>query len=133
MSLWKLIVPESTTNLLIDTSFFQADPDTEWTFAGDGAEDWTRSTTYSFYGVSCALADIAAGTWADVRQTVTTTATDYTLSAMVRRSAGGVPTASHTRAYFDDAVVDWDSITSVGDGWSDWLRSPSLGWRLWGT
>lgn len=117
MGNWKLVVPVETQNLLIDTSFFQADPDTEWTFAGDGAEDWTRGTTYQFFGVSAAVANLGGGTWADVRQTVTTTATDYTISCYVRRLAGGVPTASHTRAYFDDAVQDWDSLTAVGGGW----------------
>ena len=117
MGLWKLIIPEATTNLFVDSSFYQTDPDTEWTFAGDGAEDWTRSTTYSMFGISSALLDIGGGTYADLRQTFTTTATSYTVSCYVRRSAGGTVTASHTQAYFDDANVAWDSITQVNDEW----------------
>ena len=118
MGYWKFIVPEATTNLFSDPSFFLADPDTEWDISGDGAApDYTRSTTYSMFGVSCAVADIDDGTLATIYQSITTTATSYTVSAYIRRSAGGTPTNSHCVCWFDDGAQNWDSITHVGNNW----------------
>ena len=121
MGYWKFIVPEATTNLFSDPSFFLADPDTEWDISGDGAApDWTRDTTYSFFGVSCAVADVDAGgggTLTTIYQTFTTTATSYTVSAYVRRAAGGTLTNSQCVAWFDDGAHNWDSITHVGNNW----------------
>jgi len=117
MSNWKLIIPEATTNLFDDPSFYLADPDTEWNFTGDGAQDFTRSTAQSFYGPTSALTDFGGGTYATIHQTITTTATSYTVSAMCKRAAGGALTTSHCQAWFDDAAQDWASITSFGNGW----------------
>ena len=117
MGYWEFIVPEATTNLFTDPSFALADPDTEWTIAGDGAADFTRSTTYSKFGFSSALADLGAGTYADIYQGETTTATSYTVCAYVRRSAGGTVSSTETQARFAGNIFDWDSITSVGNGW----------------
>ncbi len=121
MSNWKLIIPESTTNLFDDPSFFLSDPDTEWDISGDGAApDWTRSTAQSMFGVSSALADVDAGgggTLTTIYQSITTTATSYTLSAYVRRSAGGTLTNSQCVAWFDDGAQNWDSITQVNEYW----------------
>jgi len=117
MSDWKLVIPEATTNLFTDPSFFLADPDTEWDISGDGAPDYTRVTTYSMFGVSCAQADLGGGTNATIYQSVTTTATSYTVSAYVRRSAGGTVTNSQCVCWFDDGAQSWDSITQVNDTW----------------
>ncbi len=135
MSNWKIIVPEGTTNELLDPSFALDDPATEWTIAGDGAApDVTRDTDYSYYGFSSALADIDDGTYVDAYQSITVTATSWTLSARVRRSAGGVPTSSHTRAYWNSAAADWDSITDIGDGWYLCVKTgtPTAGARNFG-
>nr|NIV32917.1 hypothetical protein [Anaerolineae bacterium] len=121
MGYWEFIVPEATTNLFDDPSFFLSDPDTEWDISGDGAApDWTRSTAQSMFGVSSALADVDAGgggTLTTIYQSITTTATSYTLSAYVRRSAGGTLTNSQCVAWFDDGAQNWDSITQVNDSW----------------
>jgi hypothetical protein len=110
-------MPEATTNLLSDPQFGLADPDTAWTFAGDGTPDFTRVTTYQWTGTGCAQADLGGGSFAALVQALTVTATSYTLSARVRRAAGGVLTSTECRAHFNSAAVDWDSITLERDGW----------------
>lgn len=117
MGYWSVVVPEATTNLLSDPSFELADPDTVWTFGTDGGVDFTRYTTLQWIGVSCAQLSTATGSWWTTYQAVTVTAQSYTLSARVRRAAGGAPTASHCRAQFDSGTADWDSITLERDGW----------------
>lgn len=118
MGYWQFIQPDSTTNLFSDPSFHLADPDTEWDIATDGmGSDYTRDYR-QFKGYSCALGNIVGGgTHVTIYQTITTTATSYTLSAYVQRNGLGAVTSAHTQAWFDDAAQNWDSITHVGNNW----------------
>lgn len=114
---WEIVVAEATTNLFDDPSFALADPDTEWAFGGDGAEDWTRSTAQSFFGFSSAVGDIGGGTWYGIYQSLATAAVDHTLSARIRRAAGGVVSDSECQADIEGSGTNWDSITLLRDGW----------------
>ena len=133
-SYFQYIVPEATTNLLSDPAFDLADPDTEWTFAGDGAQDYTRDTSQQFYGSGCALTDFGGGTYTDIYQSVTVTATAYYLSARVKRTGSGTVSATETQAYFDSSNVAWDSITALRDNWylCEYTATATAGARTFG-
>ena len=116
---WEIVVAEATTNPFDDPSFALADPDTEWNFAGDGAEDFTRDTTQSFFGFSSALADIGGGTWCGIFQSLTTTANAHYYSVRLRRAAAGTPTDAHLKFDIEGTPTSPDSFTLLRDGW--WL------------
>jgi len=134
MGYFKIIVPEATTNLLSDTQFATADPDTIWTFAGDGTEDFTRVTTDCWVGTGCASTDLGGGTYADIYQAVTVTATSYTLSAYIKRAAAGAVSATQVAPFWDSGASTWDSITQVDDNWYYCVKTgtPTAGSRNFG-
>ena len=129
MSNWAIVVPVETTNLLSDPSFEVADPDTVWTFAGDGGEDFTKSTAYQFAGAGSALPNLGGGTYAAIYQAITVAEVPHTLSCYVWKATP--LTSEDVTAYWRGASAAWDSITSVGGNWYRCVKTatPAAGAR----
>lgn len=119
MSDFKVIIPESTTNLIDNPQIYDLSwTPSNWVVNSDGIPAFTRDSTYVFIGSHAARFGFGIGaTWVEMYQAFTTTATAYTLTAMIRRAAGGALTDAHVRAVFDNNVVAWQSMTEWRPGW----------------
>ncbi len=117
MGNWSVVIPEATSNLFVDSSFEFGTLATYWTVAvGGGTGTAVLSTTTAFRGYRSVL--LSPGTaGVNLYQSITTAAASYVPSICVKRTDSGIVTSADVQAYLDGAAVNFDAITSLGDGW----------------
>lgn len=129
MGIVSVVDPEATENIFLNPIFDNST--TSWSVNGTGV----LVSTDQWVGLyALKITALAGGIIATVQQTLSVTATSYTVQAMVKRPSGAAPTSSHTQVNFNNVVGNWDSITHVRDGWYLCLKTgtPTAGSRTFG-
>ena len=122
MGYWQIVIPEASINEFADPHFFLSDLATglsPWDLTGDGSGPSVAHTQdHQWKGPQAAeLTFGSGGSYIQLEQDLELTTTDYYLSFVAQRAAGGAITSSHVRAMVDGSAQTPDSITALQDGW----------------
>lgn len=114
-----IIVPEATTNLLLNPSWELNTSNWTDSSTGSGGTPYARSTTAQCKGAYAAVLTIrsSSGTYVQIVAAAVTTSTLYTISFHVKRPGKGRVKAGDVRAFINNAAVEFDTIRYIGDGW----------------
>jgi len=111
-----VLVEEGTTNVFTNSGFESGDTTGWGSHAYSGTGTWSVGSGYKRSGSYGARIDGGSNGFF-IYQSPGTNDQVYSISFKVKREDGAVLTTSHVQAVCNNAVVAFDSITAIGDGW----------------
>lgn len=111
-----VMVEEGTTNVFTNSGFESGDTTGWGGYAHSGTGTWSVGSGCKRSGSYGARIDGGSNGFF-IHQSPGTNDQVYSISFKVKREDGAVLTTSHVQAVCNNAVVAFDSITAIGDGW----------------